>query len=413
MSSDLIKYNLWRHKLSADESEFFFKSGVEIVGSAIIKIIFSDYFTDSIFRKIPTFFSKDIETCALSYDNNSDSFKFIFNPIFVHYMNTVNNDYIYFFIFHEVYHFLLEHLTSRTRDKKIKAWNIATDLAINSLLKKDFKKKGWKIPKFGVFPGTGIFSKVEELKSAEYYYALIEDNYENEQIDDLSTVDSHDSWEADDLKSDRVSELTRQIIASSYEEFNSFGESDTFINEYILSSLKDSINRRVNIEGIFKFFIYKSISFNNSSTFYKINKKLPYLYPGSKREKRAKIAISVDQSASITDDMLSNFFLIVKKFLTLTSFDIIPFDTDVHPDKIVQVTKYDSSIELKRKLKGGTDFTPSIVYVNKHSEYDGHIIITDLQAYKPKISSKCPLIWVAPRGSTPYFPVDREKVMYF
>jgi predicted metal-dependent peptidase len=50
----------------------------------------------------------------------------------------------------------------------------------------------------------------------------------------------------------------------------------------------------------------------------------------------------------------------------------------------------------KERVKhGGTDFNAPTKYVNEQS-FDGHIVLTDMQAEKP-VSSKCQRMWMTTR----------------
>ena len=64
----------------------------------------------------------------------------------------------------------------------------------------------------------------------------------------------------------------------------------------------------------------------------------------------------------------------------------------------------------ERVLCGGTCFDAPTAYVNEHG-FDGHIVLTDMYAPKPK-SSKCQRMWMtdATGASMPYFKTN-EKII--
>lgn len=68
-------------------------------------------------------------------------------------------------VVHEVMHCAFKHFCRRD-GRGMRAWNIATDLAINSII----KEAGMKLPEGGCFPGQGAFSDMPEGLSAEDYY---------------------------------------------------------------------------------------------------------------------------------------------------------------------------------------------------------------------------------------------------
>ena len=64
-------------------------------------------------------------------------------------------------------------------------------------------------------------------------------------------------------------------------------------------------------------------------------------------------------------------------------------------------------------MHGGTCFNAPTEYVNNHGGFDGHIILTDMCAPKPK-SSKCQRMWMttAEHAKRPYFqPKERMVVV--
>ena len=105
----------------------------------------------------------------------------------------------------------------------------------------------------------------------------------------------------------------------------------------------------------------------------------------------ANIAISIDQSGSVNDEMLKTFFSFLNKFASIATFTVVPFDSTVCEDA-VYVWKKGETREWTRVRYGGTDFNEPTKWVNSRN-FDGHIIITDMQAAKP-IASKCQRLWI-------------------
>ena len=65
----------------------------------------------------------------------------------------------------------------------------------------------------------------------------------------------------------------------------------------------------------------------------------------------------------------------------------------------------------ERVLYGGTCFEAPTDYVNK-GKFDGHIVLTDMCAPKPK-PSKCPRMWMTDsrNGRNPYFQTNERIVI--
>jgi predicted metal-dependent peptidase len=125
--------------------------------------------------------------------------------------------------------------------------------------------------------------------------------------------------------------------------------------------------------------------------------------------RQARIAISIDQSGSVDDKMLSTFFSELSGLAKLAEFTVVPFDTRVDEDKVF-VWKKGKNVKAERVLNGGTDFNAPTEYVNEHG-FDGHIVLTDLEAPKP-VPSKCQRMWMTTpeHARRPYFTTN-EKVI--
>ena len=107
-------------------------------------------------------------------------------------------------------------------------------------------------------------------------------------------------------------------------------------------------------------------------------------------------AISIDQSGSVSDSMLASFYSELYKLAEIAEFTVIPFDTIVAEDQ-VYTWKKGQRKNWERVMCGGTCFDAPTDYVNERG-FDGHIILTDLCASKPK-PSKCQRMWM----TTPYY----------
>ena len=141
----------------------------------------------------------------------------------------------------------------------------------------------------------------------------------------------------------------------------------------------------------------------------RVNKRYRYIHPGKKVTRQARIAISIDQSGSVDDNMLAAFFAELNKLAKLASFTVIPFDSDVCEEKVYEWKKGQSR-KWERVLCGGTDFDAPTAYVNQHG-FDGHILLTDLMAPKPK-ASKCQRMWLTTKyyARRPYFKTNERVI---
>jgi len=158
-----------------------------------------------------------------------------------------------------------------------------------------------------------------------------------------------------------------------------------------------------------RYFIKATIRADKHSTIRRINKRYPRIHAGSKVTRLANIAISIDQSGSVGDDMLAAFFTELNELASLATFTVVPFDTEVATNK-VYVWKKGQRKVWERVMCGGTDFNAPTKYVNENG-FDGHIVLTDMCAPKP-IASKCKRMWMTTKEhyDSPYFKTNEIVV---
>lgn len=125
--------------------------------------------------KVPT---TDIPTAAVTYDIKYDQITLFYNPSF---LGSLSNSEVRGILTHEFYHLVFGHLAAR-RKKPAKLWNVATDLAINSIIVENSPKTlrsnedARPLPLGALIPGQwpyiaekleGAESKVRELTQEE------------------------------------------------------------------------------------------------------------------------------------------------------------------------------------------------------------------------------------------------------
>jgi predicted metal-dependent peptidase len=165
----------------------------------------------------------------------------------------------------------------------------------------------------------------------------------------------------------------------------------------------------VNWKKVLRYFVKTSQRANKRSTVRRLNKRYPYIHPGRKVTRQARIAVSIDQSGSVCDGMLAAFFSELNKLAEIATFTVIPFDSKIDEDLIYEWKKGENR-KRERVMYGGTDFNPPTDYVNKKG-FDGHIVLTDLCAPKPKRST-CQRMWMTTKeyAERPYF-TTHERVI--
>jgi len=198
-------------------------------------------------------------------------------------------------------------------------------------------------------------------------------------------------------------------IKKGAEEAASKGHGWGSVPSSVRRDIMAKLQTHIDWKKVLRYFVKTSTRANKTSTVKRVNKRYRYIHPGKKVQRRARIAISIDQSGSVSDEMLAAFFAELNKLSKLASFTVIPFDT-VIDESLIYEWKQGENRKTQRVMQGGTDFNPPTEYVNRHG-FDGHIVLTDLMAPKPK-PSKCQRMWMTTKyyASRPYFQTSERII---
>ena len=383
----------------------------------VARLLMDEPFFASISRRIDKSASTAIPTAGVRVNPQTAQFEMIYNP---EYFAGLTDDERRAVLKHEYYHLIYLHVTERMPGGKMtKAWNIATDLAINSHI--------LNLPEGACIPGQGPFEEFPMRMSAEWYLNAIQKKMDEQQSSDgegekgknpegspgdslPDSLDDHSGWEEtpDDIKEvakERMKDLLKKSTKEAAES-GGWGSVPHDCRKDILESLKTKIDWR----KVLRYFVKTSQRSSKQSTIKKINRRYPYIHSGRKTNRVANVAVSIDQSGSVSDEMLSLFFSELNKLSELAKFTVIPFDTRVDESLIYEWKKGEKR-SRERVMCGGTDFNAPTDYVNNCGNFDGHIVLTDLQAAKPK-SSKCQRLWMTTKeyAERPYFSTS-EKIV--
>ena len=232
---------------------------------------------------------------------------------------------------------------------------------------------------------------------------------EGEGMPNNGQFDSHDQWEevgqtTKEIAKERLKDALKKASKEAAQS-NSWGTVPSAVRKEIMDRLSGTIDWR----KVLRYFVKTSQRANKTSTVKRINKRYPYIHPGKKVRRQASIAISIDQSGSVSDAMLACFFAELNKLSDLATFTVIPFDTEVAEDKVYTWRKGEKRV-YERVACGGTCFNAPTEYVNARG-FDGHIVLTDMEAPKPK-SSKCQRMWMTTKAyaQRPYFKTNERVI---
>ena len=103
------------------------------------------------------------------------------------------------------------------------------------------------------------------------------------------------------------------------------------------------------------------------------------------------------------------FFAELNGLAKYAEFTVVPFDTEVSEPNVF-VWKKNKKQTWERVSCGGTCFNAPTQWVNER-QFDGHIILTDMEAPKPR-PSKCQRMWatIPQYAENPYFSTN-ERIL--
>jgi predicted metal-dependent peptidase len=372
------------------------------LGFHIHRLLRAEPFFASFSRRVEKVSDKTIPTAAMSYDKDIKRFCFLYNPDFFESLSDIHKVGV---IKHEFYHLIFKHLTDRIpfdpvkQAELLKMWNIAADLAINTHIQKE-------LPKMACVPGRKPFKDYIPGCTAEAYFEVLKKDKQNQQgpyapnnkgvPQEPQTLDDHSAWGAGDQDSggldskfaeEELADITKDAVKTAEERSSGWGS----VPRSVQQTIKKSISKTISPEAVLRYFIKTSSKSNKKTTIKRINKRYPFIHPGKRSDRVANIAISIDQSGSVSDKMLQVFFSFLNKFASIATFTVVPFDDTVCEEK-VYVWRKGEKKEWTRVRYGGTNFNAPTNWVNKRN-FDGHIVITDMQAPKP-VASKCQRLWI-------------------
>jgi len=404
----------------------------------IFRLLQREPFFAALSRRIEKKEFKGIPTAGVRINPDTGYFEMSYNPDFFEGLTEAQRSGV---LIHEFYHLVFEHVTGRLPDELagvftnegnvpkekvelFKIWNIAADLSINCMIGKA------SLPDMCCFPGEGPFKGMPEGMTGEWYYEELKKKVEEQKQkgeggngDDgdgegyfdpnaAGQFDDHGQWgagECDDATKEIAKERLKEAVKDAVDEAGRSNNWGT-VSSSVRKEIMDRMTTKVDWRKVLRWFVKCSQRSNKRSTPRRLNKRYAYVHPGRKVERVANSAISIDQSGSVSDEMLAAFYSELNKLSEIATFTVIPFDTRVAEDKVYTWKKGEKR-KRERVLYGGTCFNAPTEFVNK-GKYDGHICLTDMCAPKPK-PSKCPRMWMTDsrNGRNPYFQTNERIVI--
>ena len=295
-----------------------------------------------------------------------------YNP---EYIRTLTREEVMAALCHEVLHLAWLHLVRQgTRNKG--RWNIATDYAINAILKED----GFKVNR------NWLYSKEFEDMSADEIYEKLPDS-PTDCADGCEgcgkagkkghTQDDHSVWgkgsgsgEADEDGGDGSPAFDPVVWKDRVAQAATTARMQGKLPASISSMVDDLLHPVLDWRVILRDFVQASSK--NNYRLFPPNKKFLHwpIYLPSTYGEEVKVAIAIDTSGSISDDELLAFISevqgVTEQFEGYT-LHIIQCDADVPEGGYTLLTAYEGEIPRKISGRGGTSFEPPFQFVEDNN----------------------------------------------
>jgi len=209
----------------------------------------------------------------------------------------------------------------------------------------------------------------------------------------------HERWGPPDDTEQRIAqhELSRAVRDAKDRSGDRYGETPDLVQE-LVDVLVAELEPTIDWRRVLRIFTASSRRTRVSNTLRRPSKRYG-TYPGIKVKRFHRLAVVVDISGSVTDELLGEFFAEIHAMWRQGSEVVI-----VEADATVQQTwTYRGQRPSSVKGRGGTQFDPALEWVrDARDPFDALIYLTDGHAEAPTVRPRCPVLWVLSPGGTDY-----------
>lgn len=333
-------------------------------------------FYASILFKMPMIAKDDVQTMA------TDGKSIFYNP---EWSNSLTDEEMDFVRCHEGMHRVLRHhLRLKGRDSEL--WNIATDYAINSIL----KKSGMTMPK------DGLYSREYEGMSAEKIYKILEKENSDTRPQPCNwgqVKSGGKEMTEEEIKAEE--NKIRAEITMGVQQSRNIGELPSDIKQIITEMERSQVDwssviRRVVGGDQPEDYTYRRPSRRALHCWNVYN-------PSTLKSSCGDVAVWVDTSGSVSDKEKQHAL----GELNAIAEDMQPnsvtiFYGDANVQNIERYERGDTIECLNSKGGGGTDPMPIFKYIEDNNvNVDSMVCITDMEFHNFPSHVDYPLLWVS------------------
>jgi predicted metal-dependent peptidase len=271
-----------------------------------------------------------------------------------------------FVVAHEILHNVFDHMgRNEGRDRQI--FNIAADYCVNGQLIRDHI--GEQPPEIKIFHDPQHYNK-----SAEQVYDEIFEKYDDEQLAALGQLlDDHIDWEKEGegrpaYSKDELKQIRDEIREATMQAANAAGAGNTPAS--VARMIKDLTEPKMNWRELLRQQIQSTIKTDYS--FSRPNRKgwhTGAILPGMKFDETIDIAVSLDMSGSITDEMSMDFITELKGIMDEYkdyNIKLWCFDTKVYNEQDFDGYSGEDILSYEIMGGGGTDFMCNWAYMKEN-----------------------------------------------
>ena len=271
-----------------------------------------------------------------------------------------------FVVAHEILHNVFDHM-GRNEDRDRQIFNIAADYCVNGQLIRDHI--GEQPPEIKIFHDPQHYNK-----SAEQVYDEIFEKYDDDQLAALGQLlDDHIDWEKEGdgrpaYSKEELKQIRDEIREATMQAANAAGAGNTPAN--VQRMIKELTEPKMNWRELLRQQIQSTIKTDYS--FSRPNRKgwhTGAILPGMKFDETIDIAVSLDMSGSITDEMSMDFITELKGIMDEYkdyNIKLWCFDTKVYNEQDFDGYSGEDILNYEIMGGGGTDFMCNWEYMKEH-----------------------------------------------
>lgn len=271
-----------------------------------------------------------------------------------------------FVVAHEILHNVFDHL-NRTESRDRKIWNAAIDYTVNGQLVRD--RIGEQPKDIKIFHDSKHYGK-----SAEQIYDEIYDDLDDQQLEALGQLlDEHIDWEKDDkgrpaYSKEELKKIRDEIREATMQAAQAAGAGN--VPASVARLIKELTEPKMNWRELLRQQIQSLIK--NDYSFTRPNRKgwhTGAILPGMRNDETIDVAVSLDMSGSISDEMAKDFISEIKGIMDEYkdyNIKLWCFDTKVYNEQDFDGYNGDDILNYEIMGGGGTDFMCNWEYMKRH-----------------------------------------------